>query len=85
MCTTINSSLSPVARLAISSAAATYKLYEYLGKNQSFSFQLKTKTQTNQRLFAEAIALSEYGRLDYFKCTNLILKMKEGNLYENLE
>lgn len=82
MCTLINSSLLPAVRLGISSAVTVYKLHESLSENSSF--QLKTKTQTNQRLFAVGIALSECGRLDYLKCRELMSKMKGANLYENL-
>lgn len=48
MCTIINSSLLPAVRLGISSAVTVYKLHESLSENSSF--QLKTKTQINQKL-----------------------------------
>lgn len=76
MCAIINSSLLPAVKFGISSAVIVYKLHESFSENSSF--QLKTKTQTNQRLFAVGMALSECGRLDYLKCSELMLKMKEG-------
>lgn len=76
MCTIINSSLLPAVRLGISSVVTVYKLHEALSENSSF--HPKTKTQTNQRLFTEGIALSECGLLDYLKCSELMSKMKEG-------
>ena len=76
MCTIVNASLLPAVKLGISSVVTVYKLHESL--NEYSSFQLQTKTKTNQKLFTEGIALSECGQLDYLKCFELMSKMKEG-------
>lgn len=76
MCTIINPSLLPAVKLGISSAVTVYKMHG--SHSEKSSFQLKTKTKANQRLFTEAIALSDCGQLDYLKCIELMSKMKEG-------
>ena len=75
MCTITNNSLLPAVKSGISSAITVYKIYGSLRENDTLQFN--TKTQSNQRLFAEGIALSNCGRLDYLKCSELMKKMKE--------
>lgn len=77
MCIIANSSLVPAVKVGISSATVVYKLYGVLNKRNSF--QLKTKTKSSQHLFAEGLLLSSCEQLDYSKCGELMLKMKEAD------
>ena len=77
MCIIPETALVPAVKIGLSSAISVYKLYGSI--NESRIFQIKTKTISNQTLFAEGISLSNCCKLDYQTCKKLMLRMKEGN------